>query len=161
MKERLKLHNLHIDHVTIRSELKYLIGAKAVGTVKLELQSGSNLAKNPRFYGRTGEQPVKTKRVGFWPCLEPNRTEPPVKTRTAGGLPRPVANTTCEYRLINRCIAGAMKLLTRYINFSCVRANSARMLLRSALPQGQVSICEKDYEEVQIMMKAIIDGSRC
>ena len=27
LKERLKLHNLHIHHVTIRSELKYLIGA--------------------------------------------------------------------------------------------------------------------------------------
>jgi hypothetical protein len=30
---------------------------------------------------------------GIWPGLEPNRTEPPVKTRTAGGLPGPVANT--------------------------------------------------------------------
>jgi len=28
--ERLKLPNLHIDHVAIRSELKYLIGAKIV-----------------------------------------------------------------------------------------------------------------------------------
>jgi len=49
----------------------------------------------------------------------------------------------CEYRLINRCIAGAMKLLTRYINFSHVRANSARMILHTALPQGQVLIWEK------------------
>ena len=32
-KERLELNNLHIDQVMIRSELKYLIGAKAVGTV--------------------------------------------------------------------------------------------------------------------------------
>jgi len=39
-----------------------------------------------------------------------------------------------EYRLINGCIEGAMNLLTRYEKFSCVRANSARMLLRSALP---------------------------
>jgi hypothetical protein len=31
---------------------------------------------------------------GFWPVLEPNRTEPQVKTRTAGGLPGPVANTS-------------------------------------------------------------------
>jgi len=28
VKERLKLHNLIIDHFTIRSELKYLIGEK-------------------------------------------------------------------------------------------------------------------------------------
>ena len=34
---------------------------------------------------------------GLWPVLESNRTEPPVKTRTAGGLPGPVANTTQAY----------------------------------------------------------------
>jgi len=33
VKEGLKLHNLHIDHVMIRSEPKYLIGAKVAGTV--------------------------------------------------------------------------------------------------------------------------------
>jgi hypothetical protein len=31
VKERLKLHNLRIDHVTIRSELKYLIGGQNLG----------------------------------------------------------------------------------------------------------------------------------
>jgi len=31
---------------------------------------------------------------GNWPGLEPNQTKLPVKTRTAGGLPGPVANTT-------------------------------------------------------------------
>jgi hypothetical protein len=30
MKERLKLHNLRIEHVVIRSELKYLIEARNV-----------------------------------------------------------------------------------------------------------------------------------
>jgi hypothetical protein len=34
VKDRLKLHNLHIHHVMIRSELKYVIGAKNVGTAK-------------------------------------------------------------------------------------------------------------------------------
>jgi hypothetical protein len=29
VKERLKLHLSHIDHIAIRSELKYLIGEKA------------------------------------------------------------------------------------------------------------------------------------
>ena len=33
VKEGLKLHNLHIDHVMIRSEPKYFIGAKVAGTV--------------------------------------------------------------------------------------------------------------------------------
>jgi len=54
VKEGLKLHNLRTDHVTIRSELIYLIGAKAVGTVYLEPRLGSNLAKYPRFYVRAG-----------------------------------------------------------------------------------------------------------
>ena len=53
-----------------------------------------------------------------------------------------------------------MNLLARHMNFSRVRANSARMLLHLALPQGQVSICHKDDQEVQIMMKSIVDGSR-
>jgi len=34
VKERLKLNNLRIDHVMIRSKLKYLIGAKVFGTIK-------------------------------------------------------------------------------------------------------------------------------
>jgi len=52
----------------------------------------------------------------------------------------------CEYWLINRCIAGAMELLARYLNFSHVKAKRERMLLRSDLPQGQVSICQNDYQ---------------
>jgi len=36
VKERQKLNNLRIDHVMIRSKLKYLIGAQAAGTVYLE-----------------------------------------------------------------------------------------------------------------------------
>jgi len=47
VKERLELHNLRNNHVTIRWELKYLVGGKGVGTVKLEPQSGSNPAENP------------------------------------------------------------------------------------------------------------------
>jgi len=49
VKEGLKLNNLRIDYVMIRSKLTYLIGAKGVGTVYLEPRSGSNLAKYPRF----------------------------------------------------------------------------------------------------------------
>jgi hypothetical protein len=54
IKEGLKLHNLRTDHVMIRSELIYLIGAKAVGTIYLEPRFGSNRAKYPRFYVRAG-----------------------------------------------------------------------------------------------------------
>ena len=37
VKEGLKLNNLRIDYVMIQSKLQYLIGAKGVGTVYLEL----------------------------------------------------------------------------------------------------------------------------
>lgn len=40
MKERLELHNVHTDHITIQSELQYLIATKVVGTIKLEFQPG-------------------------------------------------------------------------------------------------------------------------
>jgi hypothetical protein len=54
VKERLSLHNLHIDHITIQLELKHWIGAQSVRTIQLELRSGSNSAKNPQFYVRCG-----------------------------------------------------------------------------------------------------------
>jgi len=54
VKEGLKLTNLRIDYNMIRSKLKYLIGAKGIGTVYLEQQSGSDPAKYQRFYVRSG-----------------------------------------------------------------------------------------------------------
>jgi len=54
VKELIILHNLRTDDVTVRSELKYLIGAEAVGTVNLEPWAGSNPAKYLRFYVRAG-----------------------------------------------------------------------------------------------------------
>jgi len=53
VQELVKLHNLRTHHVMIWSELKYLIAARAVENLKLELQSGSNPAKNPWFYDRS------------------------------------------------------------------------------------------------------------
>jgi len=53
VKEGLKLNNLCIDYVMIRSKLKYIIGAKGAGTVYLELWFVSNPAKYPRFYFRS------------------------------------------------------------------------------------------------------------
>jgi len=51
VKERLKLHNLRIDHVTIQSELKYLIGAKNLGLQMpgFEVEPGPN-AMVPIFH---------------------------------------------------------------------------------------------------------------
>jgi hypothetical protein len=52
VKERLKLQNLRIDHVVIRSKLKYLIGAIIV---KLKCRACG---------GKTG--PIATVRVFVW-----------------------------------------------------------------------------------------------
>jgi len=52
VKERLKLHNLHTDHVMIRSELKYLFGSKDVWL------------KCRVFGGKTG--PIAMVRVFVW-----------------------------------------------------------------------------------------------
>ena len=54
VKEGPKLHSLRTDHVTIRSELKYLIGAKAVRTLCLEPWFSINPATYPRFNVRAG-----------------------------------------------------------------------------------------------------------
>ena len=56
VKERLNMNNFHIDHVMVRSKLKYLIGAKAVGTEYLKPRSGSIPAKYPWFYSWSGLQ---------------------------------------------------------------------------------------------------------
>jgi len=52
VKELVKLHNLCTDHVTLQSELKYLIGAKVV---RLKCRV---------FGGKTG--PIATVRVFVW-----------------------------------------------------------------------------------------------
>jgi len=76
VKEKLKLHNLHTDHVMIRSELKYLIGAKVGGTVKWNRSPGTTRPQNHGFISGPDNNPAKTKRVGFFAGseTEPNRT---------------------------------------------------------------------------------------
>ena len=54
VKELVKLHNLYIHHVMMRSEPKNLMLAKPVGRVKLEPLSSFNPAKNPQFYVQAG-----------------------------------------------------------------------------------------------------------
>jgi hypothetical protein len=51
--------------------------------------------QNPRVDGNRFEfDPPTVSRWGFWPVLEPNRSVVAVQTRTTGGLPGPVANTS-------------------------------------------------------------------
>jgi len=52
----------------------------------------------------------------------------------------------CKYWLINRTIAGILNELARCIKFNTMRAISARRLLGSALPNGQVWIRQKGIQ---------------
>jgi len=54
----------------------------------------SQTRQNPQVDGYgSGFGPPRRCGSGFWTVLEPNQTGFPVRTRTAGGLPGPVANT--------------------------------------------------------------------
>jgi hypothetical protein len=55
----------------------------------------SKTRQTPRVDGYGyGFGPPRSSGLGFWTCLEPNRTVFPVQTQTPGGLPGPVANTS-------------------------------------------------------------------
>jgi hypothetical protein len=81
VKELVILDNLGVEHATIRSELRYLIGAKVPGTVKLEPRGRYNPAKNRGFMSGPDNNPAKTMRFGF---LAGSGTE---QNRTAGPNP--------------------------------------------------------------------------
>jgi len=76
MKEQLKLRNLRTDHVMIRSELKYLIGAKVGGTAKWNHGPGTTWPKNCGFMSGPGSKPAKTQWVGLLAGFgtKPNQT---------------------------------------------------------------------------------------
>jgi hypothetical protein len=80
VKERLKLHNLYNDHLVIRSELKYLTGAKFARTVICNRSPGSTRPKNSGFMSGPGNKPAKTERFvllgGSWPGPKPGYLEP-------------------------------------------------------------------------------------
>jgi hypothetical protein len=69
--------------------------AKVVGAAKWNHGPVPTRPKDRGFMSGPGNNPAKTTRVGFLAIsgTEPNRTEPPVKMRTASGLPGPVAYT--------------------------------------------------------------------
>jgi len=76
VKEGLKLHNLRTDHIVIRSELKYIIGATVAGTANMEPRSGFNPAENRGFMSGPGNKPARPERVGLlggsWPGPGPS-----------------------------------------------------------------------------------------
>jgi len=81
VKERLILYNLQIDHVMIRSQFIYLIGANVAGTVIWNRSPGTTRPKNRGFMSGPGNNPAKTKQFGF---LARSGTKP---NRTAGQNP--------------------------------------------------------------------------
>jgi len=61
----------------------------------------SQTRRNPLVDGYgSGFGPPRVRGLGFWMVLEPNRPVFVVQTRTAGGLPGPVANT--KYSVFNK-----------------------------------------------------------
>jgi hypothetical protein len=76
MKEGVKLHNIRTDHVVIRSELKYLIGAKMLN-LKCWVFGGKT-APFPTVWVFRVVRPVATVRVRVEPDPEPTREFGPV-----------------------------------------------------------------------------------
>ena len=93
----------------------------------LEPEIGTNgssqTRQNPRVDGYgSGFGPPRCSRSGFWMGLEPNRNILAVRTRTAGRLPRPVANTS----------TGCAKLF-EYFGASLQHLSDGHWLLRSTV----------------------------
>jgi len=80
VKEGLKLNNLRTDHVMIRSELKYLIGAKILD-LKCRVFGGKT-APFPMVRVFRVARPVAIFRFWVEPNLEPTREFGPVANTT-------------------------------------------------------------------------------
>jgi hypothetical protein len=76
VKERLQLHNLYTDHIVIRSEQKYWIGATVARTVIWNRGTGSTWPKTCGFMSGWGNKPAKIEQVGLlggsWPGQGPS-----------------------------------------------------------------------------------------
>jgi len=97
VKQQQKLQILRTDHVVIRSELKYSIWEVLGGNLEgpwnrpaVRVEPGQNTAGVCSVRGPNLPRKHKS---GIWPHNKPNRTQPPVNTWTAVGLPESVGNT--------------------------------------------------------------------
>jgi len=86
VKERLKLHNLRTDHVMIRSELKYLIGAKIVNLKCRVFGGKTGPMATVRVFGVV--RPVATVRFRVEPYPEPTREFGPVANTSKAPAPK-------------------------------------------------------------------------
>ena len=76
VEDGLELHNVRTDHVTIRSELIYLIVVRITWSVKLNRGPGSSRTQTPGLMSGPGMKPAKTGRFrllgGSWPGPGPS-----------------------------------------------------------------------------------------
>ena len=120
-------------HITVR----YRNATINRNTRKREPEIGPNGScqnrQNPRVdgYGYVFGPP-RSCGLGCWMVLEPNRTVYPVQTRTAGGLPGPVANTTC-----GRCSA-ANTAAAHYSSVQCLVPISPLEMLSTVTPSSPI-----------------------
>jgi hypothetical protein len=88
VKEKVKLDTLHLEHVTIQSELRYLIGAQVV-RLKCQVVGGKPAQwQRSRFLGWYNELPRSGS--GYEPDPPPSRDLPPI------------ANTCLSYQRLYR-----------------------------------------------------------
>jgi len=73
VKEQLKLDNLSIDHVTIRPELKYLFGAKVIGTRKWNSSPVPIVPYSDRFISNPGGTPALVTQSGSLVVVGPDQ----------------------------------------------------------------------------------------
>jgi len=80
----------------------------------------SQTRRNPRVDGyRSGFGPPRVRGSGFWPGLERNWPVFAVQTRTAGGLPRPVANTTLGKKWLRQYCCYVQNMILNGLSMTC------------------------------------------
>ena len=91
--------------------------------------------RNPQVDGYvSGFAPPRVCGSGFWPVLEPNRPVFAVQTRTAGGLPGPIANTNWVFLFARTRITPSIW---------------SNMSLYTVMRRCRVTVCHLDIQRVQ------------
>jgi len=121
VKEGQIMHNLHIDHIVIQSELWYLIGGKGAGTVIWNRGPGPTWPKNHAIFSGPGNNPAKTKWV-WWLAgfgTKPNRTTSQKPDR------RWVTRTHCQHYRESTCsYGGSFRMLRNFTHMMVKFCNS-------------------------------------
>jgi hypothetical protein len=88
---------VNILHITVRYQNATINRNTRKAEAEIEPNGSSQSQRNPQVDGYGyGFGPPRGCGSGLWSVLEPNQTVYSFQTRTAGGLPKPVANTMQE-----------------------------------------------------------------